>query len=117
MNEGRNALTWLAAALVVAIVLMAVLGAVTMGTYGAAYGMMGGSWGWAVVMMAVPGVLLIVILLAALGGLREPAAGPAYGSMHPRPLEILEQRYARGELSREDYLRIRDDLARGSSQS
>lgn len=118
MNTKTNPLTWLAVALVVAIALMAVLGSWAMGTYGGYYGMMsGGSWSWAMLMMGIPAVILIVILLAALGGLREPTAVPAYASATHQPLEILEQRYARGELTREDYLKIRDDLTRGPSHS
>lgn len=108
-SQKSNALPWLGIALVVAIALMVVLGIVSFANYGGSYSMMGnGSWGWAVLMMGVPAIILIIILLAALGGLREPAAGPVYAP--PQPLEILEQRYARGELTREDYLRIRDDL-------
>ncbi len=118
MNPKTNALTWLAVALVVAIGLMAALGSWAMSTYGGYYGMMGsGAWGWAMLMMGVPAVILIAILFAALGALREPMAYPTHAPQAQHPLEILEQRYARGELTREDYLKIRDDLARGPSQS
>lgn len=118
MNTKTNPLTWLAVALVVAIALMAVLGSWAMGTYGGYYGMMGsGSWGWAMLMMGIPAVILVVILLAALGGLREPVAYQASASPAQQPLEIVEQRYARGELTREDYLKLRDDLTRGPSHS
>lgn len=111
-------LVWLGIALVVAIALMVILGALNLSTYGGTYGMMGsGSWGWAMLMMGVPAVVLIVILLVALGGLREPVAYPAYAPAPSLPLDILEQRYARGELTREDYLRIRDDLGRGPNRS
>ncbi len=108
-------LAWLGVALVVAIALMVVLGSTAYGGY---YGMMGsGSWGWAALMMGIPAVVLIVVLLAALGGLGEPRAYPAYAPPPENPLEILERRYARGELTREDYLKIRDDLTRGTSHS
>ncbi len=111
-------LMWLGIALVVAIALMVILGALGASTYGGYYGMMsGGSWGWAALMMGIPVVILIVVLLAALGGLAEPAAVPSYAPPRENPIEILEQRDARGELTREDYLRIRDDLARGPSHS
>lgn len=119
MSNGRiDPLRWLGIALVVAVGLMAGLGYVTMSTTGGYYGMMGGgSWGWALVMMGIPAVILVLILLAALGGLGEPAAVPAYAPPAQNPVEILEQRYARGELSREDYLKIREDLTRAPSHS
>ncbi len=116
-NRKPNALPWLGIALVVAIALMAILGVLSFSSYGGTYGMMGGgSWSWAVLMMGIPAVVLIIILLAAIGGLREPTALPVYASP-PQPLDILEQRYARGELTREDYLRIRDDLRGGTHRS
>lgn len=111
-------LAWLGIGLVVAIALMVILGVLSFSTYGGYYGMMGtGSWGWALLMMGIPAVILIVILLAALGGLREPMAYPASTPSPQNPLEILDQRYARGELTREDYQKIRDDLTRGPSHS
>ena len=64
-------------------------------------GMMMGGMG---LMMLVP-ILLVVLLIHALsphGDLRE--GDDARG--------ILERRYARGEVSREDYLRMKEDLER-----
>ncbi len=117
-SQKMSPLAWLGIALVVAIALMVILGVLGSSTYGGYYGMMsGGSWGWAVLMMGIPAVVLIVVLLAALGGLSEPAAYPTYAPLRERPIDILEQRYARGELTREDYLRIRDDLTREPSHS
>jgi len=118
MNPKTNPLTWLALALVVAIGLMAALGSWAMTTYGGYNGMMGsGAWGWAMLMMGIPAVVLIAILFVALGVLREPGTYVAYAPQPQHPLEILEQRYARGELTREDYLKIRDDLTRDPSLS
>lgn len=117
-NDRSSPLPWLGIALVVAIALMAILGVLSFSTYGGSYGMMGsGSWGWAAMMMGVPAVILIVILLAALGGLREPMASPVYAPPSQNPLDVLESRYARGEVTREDYLRIRDDLRGGPNKS
>jgi len=78
-NSQTNPLTWLAVALVVAIVLMAAFGALNMATIGGYYGMMGGGMGWGVLFMGVPAIILIVILVAALGGLtdRRATAWPA----------------------------------------
>ncbi len=74
------------------------------------YGMMGGGgWGWALLMMGVPFVILIVVFFVAFVGLREPAAlaaYPIYGPPALGPLDVLDQRYARGEVNREEYLRI-----------
>ncbi len=107
-------LAWLGIALVVAFVLMGVFGALNMSTTGGYYGMMGsGGWGWAIVFMAVPGVILILVLIAVLGGLSERPAYTTYPTYVPPPVnavEALDQRYARGELSRDEYLRMRADL-------
>ena len=117
-SRKMSPLAWLGIALVVAMALMVILGVLGSSTYDGYYGMMGGgSWGWAMLMMGIPAVVLIVVLLAALGGLAEPVAYPTPAPPPENPLEILERRYASGELTREDYLRIRDDLTRVSSNS
>ncbi len=100
-------LGWLAAAMVVALALLAVFGVLDLASYGGYYGMMGtGSWAWAAVMMAVPAGVLILVLVAAIRGLGAPPSAD--------PLALLDARYARGELSREQYLTIRGDLAKRS---
>ncbi len=117
-NRKMSPLAWLGMAVGVAIVMMIILAGLGSSTYGGSFGMMGsGSWGWAALMMGIPAVILIVVLLAALGGLGEPAGHPSYAPLPENPLEILERRYARGELTRDDYLKIRDDLSRGPSHS
>lgn len=118
-NERMSPLAWLGIALVLAIGLMALFGALSTSTYGGYYGMMGGpGWGWGLLMMAVPGVILILVLVAVLGGLGDR------GGVAPYPVprasawmsdDILAARYARGEISREEFLRIREDLAHGSA--
>ena len=118
LAQKMSPLGWLGIALVVAIVLMATFAALSVTTDGGYYGMMGtGAWGWGVVMMAVPVVILIVILLAALGALGErPATGnPTGTSPSVAPLEVLDRRYARGELNRDEYLRMCTDLTRRPS--
>ncbi len=117
-SRKMSPLAWLGIALGVAVALMVILGVLGSSSYGGYYGMMGsGSWGWAALMMGIPAVVLIVVLLAALGGLGESTAYPAYVAPPENPLQILEGRYARGELTRDDYLKIRDDLTRGPSHS
>ncbi len=110
---------WVVIAIVLGIGAVALIAASAAPSNGY-YGMMGnGAWGWGILMMVVPALILIVLLVALLGGFREPTPAvtyPAYAPSHANALDVLEQRYARGELSREDYLRIRGDLAPGSSQ-
>lgn len=65
-------------------------------------GMMAWMWVW----MLVP-ILLVAALVALVVGLtqrREPTESD-------QAAEIASRRYARGEISREEYLRIRDDLS------
>lgn len=120
-NHKMSPLGWLGIALVVAIGLMVAFGTLNMASYGGYYGMMGsGAWGWGLLMMAVPGVILILVLWAALGGLGERTSPTTYVPYPPaegRPLEILDNRYARGELSREEYQRMRDDLTQGQAHT
>jgi len=76
------------------------------------YGM-GWHWlGW--LGMAFFWVILILLVLAAVryltDGRRLNAPG---GERKPDALAVLEERYARGEIDREEYLQKRDDLKRG----
>ncbi len=68
-------------------------------------------WGWILI------VILVVILIYALagrGGQRFPE--PSRGSHTGReqdvetPLDILKKRYAKGEISREDFEQMKKDL-------
>lgn len=113
MAAGRsNAWLWPALAILLVVVAVALVAAVATPT-GAGYGMMGVGWGWGYAFMAIPAVLLIVILIVALGGLggRSEYVPPSpYPTVPPSAMELLDRRYARGEINREEYLRIRADL-------
>jgi len=102
-------------ALGTAIVLIAIFGVIGVTANGGYYGMMGsGSWGWGIAMMAAPVIVLLIVLVAVmkdLGGRPQPSASGSHPSAAV-PLDILDQRYARGELTRDEYLRIRTDLLR-----
>lgn len=110
---------WLVFAIVLAVGLMAVFAAAFM-PFGTSYGMMGVGMGWGALFMVVPAVVLILVLLAVLGAFSPslPYVPSAYApSVYvpvPAPLEALDGRYARGEISREEYQRIRADLERRS---
>lgn len=58
--------------------------------------------------MTAPLVLLVVVLTAAAAGLIAWTATRRALS----PLQVLDRRYAAGELPREEYLQRRDDLRR-----
>jgi len=80
--------------------------------YGAYPGMMGGGW-W----MAVHGLIwlafLIVVIVAAVAVVRYLwRVGGSSGTGGPAgsALRILEERYARGEIDREEFLQRRRDL-------
>lgn len=113
-NRRLSPLAWLGIGLAVAISLMAILGALAFWAWGGSYnggdyGMMGnGSWGWAALMMGIPAVILIVILVVVLVGIRDPVV---VQSPATTALETLNTRYARNEISREEFLRIQSDLA------
>jgi putative membrane protein len=91
------------------ILLFALLGGGMMGP-----GMMG--WGgfspwWGVLMMlfwllVIAGIVLLVIWLFRQG--TPAAAGP--GGSSARALDILRERYARGEISRDEYEQMRRDI-------
>ena len=80
----------------------------------------GFQWGWMLfggLMMILfwGGViaLAVVILRAFIGGSsRAVSSGPSSASASGSALEILNERYAKGEIDREEFESIRLDLAR-----
>lgn len=77
----------------------------------------GMGWGWLgmILFWLVPLFVVIVLVAAAIkylvgGGSRSKPESTAGRS---DALAILEERYAHGEVEREEYLRKREDLKRG----
>ena len=67
--------------------------------------------GWGIVMvlfwaLIIGGVALLVVWLIQQAGPATAGPPPSEG----RALEILQERYARGEITREEYERMRQDL-------
>ena len=110
-NRQSSPVLWLVFAIILAVGLMAVFVAAFVPN-GTGYGMMGFGTGWSMAFMIVPAVFLILVLLAALGGFTPSQAQlpPAYPPMPPPAIDVLNARYARGEVSRDEYLRLRADL-------
>ena len=105
---------------VVSIIGLVVLSGLFWG--GTGYGMMGGGMmggGWLV--MLIPLLAVVFLIFSLVPGLSEEAQ-PAQEYCPPgspqqpyqatyASLDVLSQRYARGEISRDDYLRMRDDIS------
>ena len=78
-------------------------------------GFMGGMGGWGL-LGGLAGLLLFLVVGAGLVLLfvwlwrRSPTKQATGRSAAPSSLEVLEIRYARGEIERDEYLRIREDL-------
>lgn len=100
----------------VAVAVVAVV-AVLLASWSGGYGMMGSGWGWGrgMAMLVVPLVFLVVVVLllvtafAPRGG-SYPSLSPESLATAPAALEILNTRYARNEISREEYLQKKVDL-------
>jgi putative membrane protein len=85
--------------------------------YGWMHDMMGWStgmipWGWILLMILL--VILIYVLASRTG---QRPSEPSEGSQRQErtdpepPLDILKKRYARGEISREDFEQMKKDLS------
>ncbi|MBN2046406.1 MAG: SHOCT domain-containing protein [Anaerolineaceae bacterium] len=72
-------------------------------------GMFGGGYGWGGWLLTIALVVGIALLIGALvrtvSNREKPAARVAQAG-----LELLNERYVKGEITREEYLQIRDDL-------
>ncbi|KUO76869.1 MAG: hypothetical protein APF77_21545 [Clostridia bacterium BRH_c25] len=74
---------------------------------GYGYGMMGYSWGW--VMMI--GIVTITILgIVALVRYLQQTGKPNYQNVEKNALNILNERYAKGEISEEEYRSKKTEL-------
>ncbi len=82
------------------------------GQYGHVHEHMWGGWGWPhfvfgpLMMILIVGVVIFIAVFAIrrLGDSRPGHRPPGDA------LELLKQRYARGEIEREEYLKMKDDL-------
>ena len=70
------------------------------------FGMMGGMMGFGWPFMLLPFILIIVIITAILD------RGTVSYYDGEDPIQVLERRYATGEISRNEYWRIKNDLNR-----
>ena len=86
----------------------------------AGYGMMGGygyGWGYGLLHVAVSVAVIVCIVFFVLWVLRavtgaghhHPMMGPP-GMRRSSGLDVLEERYAKGEIQREEYLQKKKDI-------
>ncbi|KAB0581248.1 SHOCT domain-containing protein [Ideonella dechloratans] len=72
-----------------------------------------GPWEWFPLMWIFPLIFLVVILLIVFRGGGSPMSGGRGMRTHDREesaKEILDRRYARGEIGQEEYQRMKKDL-------
>lgn len=117
----RTNSTWVIVAVIVAVVfLVLVFGGVGMMGFGGMWpGMMGGYgyrygygvnlW-WGALMMVFWVLVIAGIVALVVWAIREKQPSPTGRVRESEALEILKQRYARGEITREEYERMRQDL-------
>jgi putative membrane protein len=73
------------------------------------YGMTGGyGFGW--IFMILWGVLIIVGIVALVKWMSAPSAGGGRSGGESRALDILKERYARGEIDEQEFQKKKHDL-------
>lgn len=78
--------------------------------YGPGYGMGYGQYGWTHMMSPLGGGLFMVLLVVVAFILLSRLSGRSAAGAQESALDILKKRYARGEISKEDFERMKLDL-------
>ncbi len=80
--------------------------------------MMGAGWFWMPVMLIAIALIVVgvILLIRGLSGRQADGSAAQAGTVAPpartseTALRVLEERYARGEIDRDEFLRRREDL-------
>lgn len=81
--------------------------------YGPGWGMMGGyGWGYGLLHIAVTVAIIVGVVFLVIWAVRTMAVvGPHdHGPRRSSGLDVLEERYARGEINRDEYLQKKKDI-------
>lgn len=83
--------------------------------YGPQWGMMGGwggyGWGFGLLHTVVSVAVIVIVVLAVIWLVRAmTSAGPHKPPRRSVGLDVLEERYARGEIERDEYLQKKKDI-------
>lgn len=86
--------------------------------YGPDWGMMGyggwGGWWWYGALHMIIWLLILALVIAGIvwfgRGMMRQSNAPQLSARRPPGLEVLEERYARGEINRDEYLQKRRDI-------
>ena len=82
--------------------------------------MMGGAGAWWIAWLLVPLLIVAVVVVLVVTLTRRGTGGTSGGPgtvppPHPSARAILDERYARGDIDHEEYIRRRDELGRSGS--
>jgi putative membrane protein len=89
--------------------------------YGPGWGMggFGGyGWGFGLIHTAISVAVIVAVVFLVIWAIRSMEGGAHHGPYPRRStgLDVLEERYARGEIGRDEYLQKRDDILGGSAR-
>jgi uncharacterized membrane protein len=113
-DRKTSALILLVVGLMISVMLIGIVGANSFSRTDGDYGMMGG-WGVGMAFMVVPAIMLILILLIVFGEWGErPGYNtyPVYVPPQPSLLDILDQRYARGDINSDEYYKMKAEFGK-----
>lgn len=77
-----------------------------MGYYGNGWG----DRGWGMLFGGVFWIALVILVIAGIARLFRSSRDPVQPDRRPSGLDVLDERYARGELDREEYLEGKRDI-------
>jgi len=111
MSERNRDLIWVSVFLVVLIsVLLVMMWGLGGGYMSGMMGMMGYGWGFIERALLIPIVFLVLIVLGAYYLVTESRTIRSAPSRGEGALKILKERYARGEITRKQFLKMKEEL-------